>query len=102
MVHGGPGTGKSHVVKRVVKEELFDQILHWQQGLDYQVIALQAVMADLLNGDTIHYACGIPVHKKDASGDVVIQTQKAVAEQSLYPSFCYCFRCRRESFLVAF
>ena len=86
-MHGGPGTGKSHVVKRVVKEELFDQILHWQQGLDYQVIALQAVMADLLNGDTIHHACGIPVHKKDASGDVVIQTQEAVAEQSIYHHF---------------
>ena len=48
VVHGGPGTGKSHVVRDVIKHELFDQILHWQQGLDYQVIALQAVMADLL------------------------------------------------------
>ena len=41
-------------------------------------------MADLLDGDTIHHACGIPVRKKGADGDVVIQTQKAVAEQSLY------------------
>ena len=84
VVHGGPGTGKSHVVRDVIKHELFDQILHWHQGLDYQVIALQAVMADLLKGDTIHHACGIPVRKKGAEGDVVIQGQKAVGEQSLY------------------
>ena len=73
VVHGGPGTGKSHVVRDVIKNELFDQVLHWQQGLDYEVIALQAVMADLLKGDTIHHACGIPVRKKGAEGDVVIQ-----------------------------
>jgi hypothetical protein len=34
VVHGGPGTGKSHVVRDVIKHELFDQILHWHQGLD--------------------------------------------------------------------
>ena len=28
-------------------------------GLDYQMAALQAVMAPLLGGDTIHHACGI-------------------------------------------
>ena len=84
VVHGGPGTGKTHVVRDVIKNELFDQVLHWQQGLDYQVIALQAVMADLLKGDTIHHACGIPVRKKGAEDDLVIQSKKAVAEQSLY------------------
>jgi hypothetical protein len=84
VVHGGPGTGKSHVVRDVIKAELFDQILGWQQGLDYQVIALQAVMADLLKGDTIHHACGIPVRKKGSDGEMVIQNHKDVAEQSLY------------------
>ena len=80
VVHGGPGTGKSHVIK----DELFDQVLHWQQGLDYQVMALQAVMAELLNGDTIHHACGIPIRKTAADGDVVIQTNRDVAEKCLY------------------
>ena len=42
-------------------------------GMDFQVVALQAVMAELLQGDTIHHACGIPVRKKGAEGDVVIQ-----------------------------
>ena len=72
------------MVRDVIKAELFDQILCWQQGLDYQVIALQAVMANLLKGDTIHHACGIPVRKKGSDGEMVLQTHKDVAEQSLY------------------
>ena len=84
VVHGGPGTGKTLVVKDVIKEELFNQVLGWQQGLDYQVIALQAVMADLLKGDTLHHACGIPVRKKGSDGEVVVQSHKEVAEKSLY------------------
>jgi len=84
VVHGGPGTGKSHVVRDVIKTELFDQVLHWQQGLDYQIVALQAVAAEQLKGDTIHHACGIPVRKKGGGEEVVIQSFKDVAEQSLY------------------
>ena len=48
----------------VIIDELFEQVLCWQRGLDYEIIALQAVTADLLKGDTIHHACGIPVQKK--------------------------------------
>ena len=58
----GPGTGKSHVIK-VVKERLFQGLLKWDVGLQFQIVALQAVMADLLGGDTIHHACGIPAFK---------------------------------------
>ena len=83
VVHGGPGTGKTHVIKTIIKEELFDKVLKWQQGLDYQVVALQAVMADLLKGDTIHLACGIPVRKKGVDGEMVLQ-QHDVAEKFLY------------------
>ena len=57
MVHGGPGTGKSEVLKLVKK--LFLEVCGWQIGLDYQVVALQAVTAQLLDGDTVHHACGI-------------------------------------------
>ena len=62
LIHGGPGTGKSHVIKQV--KLLFSQVLHWEMGVEYQVVALQAVMADQLGGDTIHHACGIPVYNK--------------------------------------
>ena len=62
-MHGGPGTGKSKAIE-IIKEELFEQVLGWDMGVQFQVVALQAVMADLLGGDTIHHALGIPVFKK--------------------------------------
>ena len=46
-VHGGPGTGKSHVIK-LWKEELFQGVLKWNMGVEFQIVAFQAVMADLL------------------------------------------------------
>ena len=59
-VHGGPGTGKTHIIK-IIKEELFGQVLGWNIGLEYNIIAFQAVMADLLGGDTIHHALNIGI-----------------------------------------
>ena len=38
-------------------------------------------MANLLGGDTIHHAWGIPIRKKIGSGDVAIKQQKDVAEK---------------------
>eukprot|EP00973_Karenia_brevis_P009411 1271748-Karenia_brevis.AAC.1 len=53
-------------------------------GVEYQVVALQAVMADLLGGDTIHHACGIPVMRKGGLGDdTQAQQQLAVAKRVL-------------------
>ena len=63
VMHGGPGTGKTHVIK-IIKDELFQEILGWNIGVEFQVVALQAVMADLLGGDTIHHALNIPIHGK--------------------------------------
>eukprot|EP00438_Fugacium_kawagutii_P008899 Skav215707 [mRNA] locus=scaffold2573:242958:252224:+ [translate_table: standard] len=57
-VHGGPGTGKSYVLNRI-RKELFQDILGWKQGDEFQVVTLQAVMANDLNGDTIHHAFGL-------------------------------------------
>ena len=54
-VHGGPGAGKTHVVKDVITHDLFS-LLHWKQGHDYEVVSLQAEVSDLLKGDTIHHA----------------------------------------------
>lgn len=73
VVHGGPGTGKSHVIK-LIKKELFQDVLKWDLGVQFQVVALQAVMAELLGGDTIHHALGIPVFKgKEAHERCVIR-----------------------------
>ena len=57
-VHVGPGTGKSHVLNRL-RKELFEDILGWKQGDEFQVVTLQAVMANDLKGDTIHHAFGL-------------------------------------------
>ena len=59
-MHGGPGTGKTHVIN-IIKEELFGKVLKWNTSVEFQIVALQAVMADLLQGDTIHHAFNIPV-----------------------------------------
>ena len=32
-------------------------------GVQFQIAALQAVMADFLGGDTIHHACGTPAFR---------------------------------------
>ena len=73
-VHGGPGTGKSKHVLAFLKE-LFEEVLHWDMGIQFQVVALQAVMATLLGGDTIHHACGIPVYNRGDGGDKTSQKQ---------------------------
>ena len=45
-MHGGPGTGKTHVIK-ITKEELFEKVLKWNTGVIFPIIELQAVMAVL-------------------------------------------------------
>ena len=59
LLHGGPGTGKSHVIK-ILHEELFHGILGWNMSVEYRIVALQTVMVEQLQGDTIHHALGIP------------------------------------------
>ena len=57
-LHGGPGTGKSYALD-LVRRELFEGVLGWKQGAEFQVVTLQAVMAESLEGDTIHHALGL-------------------------------------------
>ena len=56
-VHGGPGVGKSYVIQQI--RQFFEDVCDWEQGLDFQILALQAVMADQLGGETVHHALGI-------------------------------------------
>ena len=58
VLHGGPGAGKSHTLK-MARKELFEQRLGWTHGIRFQVVSFQAVMAELLEGDTIHHALGL-------------------------------------------
>ena len=81
LLHGGPGTGKSHAIK-VLKKGLFEGVLQWDMGMQFQIVALQAVMADLLEGDTIHHACGIPAFRKQAEA-ADVQQHMEVAKRVL-------------------
>ena len=55
LLHGPPGTGKSHVLTFI--RELFD-MMGYTYGLDYEVVAFQAVNAADLGGKTMHKAFG--------------------------------------------
>ncbi|CAJ1412747.1 unnamed protein product, partial [Effrenium voratum] len=78
LLHGPPGTGKSHVLKFL--RELFEEQLGYAQGIDFeargrncgrlscpagvaapQVAAFQAVNAADIRGRTLHNACGLGV-----------------------------------------
>ena len=58
LLHGGPGTGKSHVLN-FVRRELFQQLLGYVQGIDFQVTAFQATNAADISGQTLHQAFGL-------------------------------------------
>jgi len=82
LLHGGPGTGKTHVIK-VIKDELFGEILGWDMGVEFQIVALQAVMANLLGGDTIHHACGIAAFRRGVSSEQEFQNHMEIAKKVL-------------------
>ena len=52
-------------------------------GVEFQVVALQAVMADLLGGDTIHHALGIPAFKRGHGATDEFQKHMDVAKKVL-------------------
>ena len=80
-VHGGPGTGTSKVL--LLLKELFAKC-GWQMGLEYQMAALQAVMAEQLGGDTLHHSCDIQWQQQTANSDPSFsQKQSKVAERVL-------------------
>ena len=55
LLHGPPGTGKSHVLKFV--QELF-LLVGMKKGIDFQFVAFQATNAADLGGETIHHTFG--------------------------------------------
>ena len=81
LVRGGPGAGKTHAIKLV--KELFQDVLGWQQGVHFQVVAFQAAMAHLIGGDTIHHALGIPVFTDGRSSDDPLASHMTIAKRML-------------------
>ena len=46
---------------------MLEQVLKYQVAEDFQMVALQAVMADLLEGDTIHHVLDLPMFANTTS-----------------------------------
>ena len=57
LLHGSPGTGKSHVLKYL--RMLLQDLLGYVQGIDFEVTAFQATNAADVGGLTLHTACGL-------------------------------------------
>ena len=57
LLHGSPGTGKSHVLKYL--RMLLQDVLGYVQGIDFEVTAFQATNAADVGGLTLHTACGL-------------------------------------------
>ena len=72
LLHGPPGAGKSHALHFARK--LFDAVLNYVYGLDYEVVAFQGTNAADLGGKTIHTAFGF---NRGAQGDGRIKEDAA-------------------------
>ena len=74
VLHGGPGTGKSYALK-LLKTELFERVLGWKRGVEFEVVALQASTADALDGDTIHHALSLSVFTNEDESSLKKQAE---------------------------
>ena len=66
FVTGGPGVGKSFVTRCL--EDIFTT-LGMKKGIHYQFAAFQAIVAHLVEGDTLHHLFGINMYGAIASKD---------------------------------
>ena len=76
LLHGPPGTGKSFVLSYL--HQLF-QLIGYHQGIEFEVVAFQAVNAADLTGKTIHHAFGISIGAAEADQTINLETAKRMA-----------------------
>ncbi len=76
LMHGGPGTGKTHVLPFL--RELFG-MLDYLQGIEYEVAAFQAVNAADVAGKTLHSACGLSVGSYSLDREASRETAKRMS-----------------------
>ena len=65
MIHGLPGAGKSRLIHWI--KELFTDVLGWEHGVQFVVLASQNTMAALVGGRTLHSWGNIPINKEMAA-----------------------------------
>ena len=76
LLHGPPGTGKSHV--SILVQELFE-LIGLKKGIDYQFMAFQATNAADLDGDTIHHSVGLNVNPRSFEKKISPEVAKKIA-----------------------
>ena len=76
LLHGPPGTGKSHVIK--LAQELLE-LVHLKKGIDWQCLAFQATNAADLDGDTVHHALGLSLSPDSFEKPVSKEAAKRMA-----------------------
>ena len=64
-MHGCPGVGMSEVLKLL--REFFQDVCGYDMGIDFQIAALQAVLAEQLHGDALHHCCGLSTWSQEAT-----------------------------------
>lgn len=62
LLHGPPGTGKSKVI--YVLKRFFTEVAKYRLGLELGVASLQAVVAAMLGGETLHHVTGMRAFKR--------------------------------------
>ena len=65
LLLGIPGAGKSTCLKLL--RSFFEDVLNWEDGVQFQYLATQNTMAALIGGLTVHGWGVIPVNAEDAN-----------------------------------
>ena len=70
---------------KTIRDELFVDVMGWTPGVEFQIVSLQAVTAAMLEGGTIHHACGLvpPKFRRGRQADEHGQSQMDVAKKML-------------------
>ena len=76
---GIPGAGKSHCIDLI--RDFFESCLGWEHGIQFQFLATQNSMAELIGGGTVHSWAGIPANKMMAAAK---STSKEVDWDALF------------------
>lgn len=74
LVHGGPGTGKSAVIFALKK--FYVDVMKFEIGHEFLIGSLQASVAAMLGGETLHHIAGINPYRSQGSGQEVSEEVK--------------------------
>ncbi|CAE7251314.1 pfh1 [Symbiodinium natans] len=77
LLHGGPGSGKTHVLKCM--RALFQDVLGYVQGIDFETAAFQATNAADIRGKTLHASCGLSMGRHSLDKGMSPDTAKRIA-----------------------